>query len=70
MTRDLSVSKTLSISRFRTIATLDLARREFFEPDRLSVYLLDEKPRPRIIDICPPLYIPYGSLDVRRNPIL
>ncbi len=65
---DLSVSKALSLSRFRTIATLDIARREFFEPGVFAVYLLDEKPRPLIIDICPPLYIPYGSIDVRGKP--
>lgn len=66
---DLWVSKVLSVSQFRTIATLDLARREFFEPWALAVYLLDEKPRPQTINICPPLYIPYGSLDVRGLPI-
>lgn len=27
------------------------------------------KPRPETLNICPPLYIPYGSLDVRGLPI-
>lgn len=32
--------------------------------------MLDMVPRPRAIDIVPPLYVPYGSLDLRRDRII
>ncbi len=68
---DLSVSKKLSVNRFRTLAMLDLARSDLFEISKFESVLLDEKPRLRTIDLCPPLMIPYGSLDIRESkPII
>lgn len=63
---DFSLSRRLSLTRFRTIAMLDLARADIFSPDFISEKILDEKPRPRTLDIVPPLQIPYGALDIRR----
>ena len=69
-TYDFSLSNTLSLTRFRTIETLDLARPEFFAPSFLRTYILDIKPRIHTIDLCPRLEIPYGALDIRTlSPI-
>lgn len=70
-TYDLSVSKKLSVNRFRTLAMLDLARSDLFEISKIELVILDEKPRLQTIDLCPPLTIPYGSLDIRESkPII
>lgn len=62
---DFSVSRKLSVKRFRTLAMLDLARSDLFEISKLESVLLDEKPRLPTLDLCPPLRIPYGSVDIR-----
>lgn len=68
---DFSVSKKLSLSRFRTLSMLDLGRSDLFQISKLESVLLDEKPRPQKIDLCPPLFTPYGSLDIRESkPII
>ena len=64
---DFSVSKKLSLSRFRTLSMLDLGRSDLFQISKLESVLLDEKSRPQKIDLCPPLSIPYGSLDIRES---
>ena len=68
-TPDLSLSNRLSLSRFRTLATLDLSRSDLFRTDFIGERFLDELSRSDTLDICPPLTLPYGALDVRSDPI-
>ena len=63
---DISIDAIIRISRFHTTRTLDLAIPEVVDPTRWEAGLLDLVPRPRTLDIVDPLYIPYGSLDVRK----
>ena len=68
---DISIDAIIRISRFHTTRTLDLAIPAVVDPTRWEAGLLDMVPRPRTLDIVDPLYIPYGSLDVRhieKNP--
>lgn len=67
---DLSLSRKLRITRFRTIAMLDLGRADLYDTDLIGRTLLDEKPRTRVLDLFPPLDIPYGALDTRGNPLI
>lgn len=66
---DLREDAKIRISRFHTIETLDLALPEVVDPTRWQAGLLDMVPRPMTLDIVDPLYIPYGSLDVRDDII-
>jgi hypothetical protein len=66
---DLSTDVIIRLSRFHTTRTLDLALPEVVDPTRWEAGLLDIVPRPRTLDIVDPLYIPYGSLDVRHDAI-
>lgn len=70
-THDFSLSRKLSIKRFRTLVTLDLSTSEFWQPSLLTTKILQIRPRFHTIDLVPPLEIPFGSLDIRREiPIL
>ena len=66
---DIHRDAIIRISRFHTTRTLDLAIPAVVDPSRWQAGLLDMVPRPRTLDIVDPLYIPYGSLDVRRDQI-
>ncbi len=68
-TIDIHRDAIIRISRFHTTRTLDLAIPAVVDPTRWEAGLLDIVPRPRILDVVDPLYIPYGSLDVRREQI-
>jgi hypothetical protein len=67
---DLREDAKIRINRFHTTETLDLAIPEVVDPTRWEAGLLDMVSRPRTLDIVDPLSIPYGALDVRRDPIL
>ncbi len=69
-TIDLHRDAIIRIDRFHTTDTLDLAIPAVVDPTRWEAGLLDRVPRPRTLDIVDPLYIPYGSLDVRRELII
>ena len=69
-TIDIAESAIIHITRFRTIQTLDIALPEVVNPALWKQWMLDMVPRPRAIDIVPPLYVPYGSLDLRRDRII
>lgn len=68
-TPDLSLSRTLRIGRFRTLAMLDLARSELFATDMIGETFFREKARPHTLDVVDPLDIPYGALDIRREEV-
>ena len=68
-TIDIHRDAKIRISRFHTVETLDLAIPAVVDPTRWEAGLSGMVPRPRILDIVDPLYIPYGSLDVRREQI-
>ncbi len=64
-TPDLSVRMKLSVSRFRTLETLDIA----LERIRYLTAIVPSKIQTRwkwILKIIDPLYIPYSSVDVRK----
>ena len=67
ITPDLSISKKIEITRFRTIPTLDLALPDIVDPKAWQQKLLDLPPRPRTIDLMPPLDTPYDALDIRKE---
>ncbi|MBC7498070.1 DUF4012 domain-containing protein [Candidatus Gracilibacteria bacterium] len=67
---DLREDAKIRINRFHTTETLDLAIPEVVDPTRWEAGLLDMVSRPRTLDIVDPFSIPYGALDVRRDPIL
>ncbi len=69
-TIDIHRDAIIRIRRFHTTRTLDLAIPAVVDPSRWEAGLLDIVPRPRTLDIVDPLYIPYGSLDVRRDQII
>lgn len=55
----------LSINRFRTLETLDLATQEIRDIT-FSDFKKENTRRKKILTIIKPLYIPYASLDIRR----
>ena len=69
-TLDVSGHKIIHITRFRTLQTLDIALPEVVNPALWQQWMLDMVPRPRILDIVPPLYVPYWSLDLRHDRII
>ncbi len=66
---DIHGDAIIRIDRFHTTDTLDLAIPAVVDPSRWEAGLSGMIPRPRTLDIVDPLYIPYGSLDVRREQI-
>jgi hypothetical protein len=62
---DFSLNQTISIERFRTIDTLDIALPEIIDVQVWQQKILKRAPRPRIINLVLPLDIPYDVLDVR-----
>jgi hypothetical protein len=64
---DFSLSRKLSLKRFRTLVTLDLSTPELWQPSILTKKILQIRPRFSTIDLVPFLPIPYGALDLRKE---
>lgn len=69
-TLDLSLPNRMEITRFRTIPTLDLALPDIVDPMAWQQKLLDLPPRPRTINLVPPLDTPYEALDIRSGNLI
>lgn len=69
-TPDFALSKEIRLTRFRSIAMLDLAAPDVFQPRPWQRKILDIPPRPRMIDLVPPLDIPYDALDIRQDRVI
>ncbi len=67
---NLSIQATLCINRFSTLEMLDIALPEVIEPVRSNRQIASNSRRPRLIDLVPPLTIPYGAIDVRMEQII
>ncbi len=65
-THNLSLSHTLQVHRFRTLGTLDLMSGELADLSYTHM-TTGERRRERLLDVNPPLVIPYWSLDVRKG---
>jgi hypothetical protein len=65
---DVSVPSILSLPRYETLRTLDIGHSSLAYKRGLSQAPFWEK-RWSTIDLFPPLTVPYGSLDVRGEPI-
>lgn len=63
-TPDLLEKMHLSVERFRTLETLDIATQDIRIATTFHAASTHSQRR---ISIIPPLYIPFGSIDVRRN---
>lgn len=66
---DLSSVARVSVERFYTIGTLDIAHIELRQTAYWQKKLLDLPEYPRIISLIDPLSPPYGAIDVRSEPI-
>jgi Protein of unknown function (DUF4012) len=64
---DLSEDYHITIERFRTIGTLDIAREDLRRTSYWQKTLLDTPDYQRIIVLIDPLAIPYGALDIRTS---
>lgn len=69
-TIDLSIDAIIRIKRFSTLDMLDIALPEIVDPALWEKGMFGAVARPRRIDIVPPLYVPYGALDVRRENMI
>ncbi len=68
---DFSLSRKMSLKRFRTLVTLDLSTPELWQPSLVTAKILSIRPRFHTIDLVPALEIPFGALDLRKGrPIL
>lgn len=62
----LSYPHSLTINPFRTLRALDLATPELFGVSFWQKWRGEGK-RPRSLDLCPPLRIPFGGVDIRSS---
>ncbi len=62
---DLSVKPVLSIDKFDTLATLDITHSDIIRATALTRKIQKLPERKEIIDLVPPLALPYGAIDIR-----